>query len=84
MKTRLPAALAAAVLTFGLWSVAPRAHEGHDHGDEAKSAPAANAPRGTSSTDTLELVAVARNGTVSVFVDRVGTNEPVTDAAVTA
>ncbi|KQP59626.1 RND transporter [Methylobacterium sp. Leaf469] len=84
MTIRLPAALGAAVLTFGLWSATPRAHEGHDHGDAGKSAPAAQAPRGTSSTDGLELVAVARNGTVTVFVDRVSTNEPVTDASVTA
>lgn len=84
MKTRFPAALLAAVLTFGLWSGALQAHDGHDHGDEAKSAPAANAPRGASSTDALELVAVARNGTVTVFIDRVGTNEPVTDATVSA
>jgi len=62
----------------------PAAHEGHDHGNEPQAAPAATAPRGTSSTDTLELVAIARNGRLAVFLDRVGTNEPLTDAAVQA
>ncbi len=80
-------ALRMAFLALGLWAGAPTisaAHEGHDHGNEAQAPTTATAPRGTSSTDALELVAVARNGRLMVFLDRVGTNEPVTDAAVKA
>ena len=87
MRILSASALRAALLALGLWAGAPTtsaAHEGHDHGNEAQAPPTATAPRGSSSTDALELVAVARNGRLSVFLDRVGTNEPVTDAVVHA
>ncbi len=81
--SRVPA-LRAAVLALALWAVPAAAHEGHDHGSEPPAAAAVNAPRGASSSPTLELVAVARNGRLSLYLDRAGTNEPVTDAAITA
>ncbi|KMO26246.1 RND transporter, partial [Methylobacterium variabile] len=87
MRVLSAPALRAALLALGLWSAAPTmsvAHEGHDHGSEAQASPTATAPRGSSSTDTLELVAIARNGRLVVFLDRAGSNEPVTDAAVEA
>ena len=88
MTNRFPAALsatlAAAALTLGLWAGAACAHEGHDHSDAAAAAPAVEAPRGTSSTNALELVAVARNGRLTVFLDRADTNAPVADATITA
>ncbi len=84
MTIRFSAALPAAVLALGLWAGSASAHEGHDHGDEAKAAPTADAPRGASSTDALELVAVARGGALAVFLDRVDTNEAVADAVVEA
>ena len=88
MTYRLPAALsaslAAAALALALWAGAARAHEGHDHSDAAAAAPAVEAPRGTSRTDALELVAVARDGRLTVFLDRADTNAPVADATITA
>ncbi|TXM91292.1 RND transporter, partial [Methylobacterium sp. WL116] len=47
-------------------------------------APAVEAPRGASSTDALELVAVARDGRLTLFLDRADTNEPVADATIEA
>ena len=83
-RNPLAAALSAAAMLLCLWAGTARAHEGHDHGDEAKSAPAVTAPRGMSSSDAFELVAVARNGALTVFVDRTVSNEPVTGATVQA
>ena len=83
-RNPLAAAVSAAAMLLGLWAGTARAHEGHDHGDEAKSAPAVTAPRGMSSSDAFELVAVARNGALTVFVDRTASNEPVTGATVQA
>ena len=76
------AAFGVAALTLALTVGAVQAHEGHDHGDETKAAPTVAAPRATSSSPTFELVAVARNGALTVFVDNTATNEPVADATV--
>ncbi|KQT46701.1 RND transporter [Methylobacterium sp. Leaf456] len=76
-------ALRAAALALGLWAAAATAHEGHDH-EEPPAAATVSAPRGASSSQTLELVAVARSGRLSLYLDRAGTNEPVTDATITA
>ena len=87
MRVFSASALRMAVLALGLSAVAPTisaAHEGHDHGAEAQAAPTTAAPRGSSSTEALELVAIARNGRLVVFLDRAGSNEPVTDAVVEA
>ncbi|MEE7464995.1 RND transporter [Methylobacterium fujisawaense] len=87
MRVPSASALRMALLALGLWAASPTmsaAHEGHDHGNEAQGSPTATAPRGSSSTDALELVAIARNGRLAVFLDRTGTNEPVADAAVQA
>lgn len=84
MTIRFSAALPAAVLALGFWAGSASAHEGHDHGEEAKAGSTADAPRGSSSSDALELVAVARGGALTVFLDRVDTNEAVADAVVEA
>ncbi|WP_232628511.1 efflux RND transporter periplasmic adaptor subunit [Methylobacterium sp. Leaf118] len=87
MRCPSASALRTALLVLGLWAGGPLAavaHEGHDHAAESQAAPAATAPRGASSTDALELVAIARNGRLTVFLDRAGTNEPVTDAVIQA
>ena len=60
---------------------AARAHEGHDHGDQPATAQPI-APRASSVTDTLELVAIARGGTLAIHLDRFATNEPVTAATI--
>lgn len=80
MHSLIGAVLLALTLLAGSLSGA-RAHEGHDHGDQPTMA-APIAPRGSSVTDTLELVAVARGGTVTLHLDRFATNEPVSGATV--
>lgn len=83
MKTPVAAVLVAVALTMSSWSGPGRAHDGHDHG-AAPTSSAPVAPRASSVSDQLELVAIARGGVVSVYLDRFDTNEPVTDASVQA
>lgn len=72
--------LAAAMLLTGVpYLVA--AHEGYDDTPKAIALPAA--ARAEASADAFELVAVAQNGELTVYVDRVATNEPLRDASVT-
>jgi hypothetical protein len=80
MRSLIGAALVVLALIV-LPGGAPRAHEGHDHGDQPATAQPI-APRASSVTDTLELVAVARGGTVAIHLDRFETNEPVTNATI--
>ncbi|TDR94857.1 HlyD family efflux transporter periplasmic adaptor subunit [Enterovirga rhinocerotis] len=82
MRFLVRAALMAAVLaTAPFGGGGAHAHEGHDHGDQPATATPI-APRGSSVTDTLELVAVARSGTLTIHLDRFATNEPVSGATV--
>lgn len=75
-------AAAATALSLAAFPVA--AHEGHDHGGEQATAPAPGAaPRAEAASETFELVAVARDGKLTIYVDRLRSNEPVTDATVT-
>lgn len=57
------------------------AHEGHD---DTPSTPisVSGAPRVEGVSDLFEVVGVVDNGTMTVFVDRYGNNEPVLDAKV--
>lgn len=59
------------------------AHEGHDHGPEAKSVALPASPRAEATSDAFELVAVARAGEIVIYLDRFATNEPLPDATVT-
>lgn len=78
----LRAALCAVALAFFMKPIPLLAHEGHDHGAKA-SAPIANlVPRGEAASETYELVAIARGGELTVYVDRFSTNEPVDDATI--
>lgn len=74
---RLGAALAA-VLAL---SSALRAHEGHDHGPPPPP-PERAAPRAAAVSEDLELVAVARAGTLTLHLDRFASNEPVMGATI--
>lgn len=57
------------------------AHEGHDHGDNEKSAVVSSAfPRVTARSDLYEVVGILKNGELSIFIDDAVSNEPVTDA----
>jgi membrane fusion protein, heavy metal efflux system len=59
------------------------AHEGHDHGPPAAHAAISAAPRLQAASENFELVAVAREGMLRIYVDRFKTNEPVAGAAIT-
>ncbi len=73
---RIAAFLIAAALAPPAW-----AHEGEEHGEPAASVVAtALAPRAASTTETFELVAVAANSGLVLYLDRFPTNEPVAGA----
>lgn len=57
------------------------AHEGHDHGPAAPALPTTVKPRIAVETEAYQLVAIASGEQLTIFLDRYGTNEPVTDAA---
>jgi hypothetical protein len=58
------------------------AHEGHDHDAPPPPVSTTVAPRMESSTNDLELVAVAGASEVTIFLDSFRTNEPITGAAI--
>ncbi|MGZ3287137.1 MAG: efflux RND transporter periplasmic adaptor subunit [Xanthobacteraceae bacterium] len=59
------------------------AHEGEDH-TSSQPGPIATgvSPRAEAASENFELVAVARGGTLTVYLDRRSSNEPVTGATV--
>lgn len=87
----LGAALVALSVAWWLPTTA-RAHGSEDHGDGAPpaAAQAGQAPRASAQTDEFELVAVlttdatnqARPATLTIYLDRFATNEPVSGAAI--
>ena len=58
------------------------AHEGHDHGPPQPEMQTVAAPRAEAQSDDFELVVIARNGALTVFLDRFVTNEPVIGASI--
>ena len=56
------------------------AHAGHD--DDAPAPAGVVQPRAQAESDVLELVAIASGRTLTVFLDRIGTNAPVEGAAI--
>ena len=83
MHPRFAAALCAVAVAAALVTGAARAHEGHDHADAPPAAPAVASPRGEAATDALELVAVVQDTTLTAYLDRFASNEPVTGATIT-
>ncbi len=74
----------ALLVLFG-FAVAPSvvpAHEGHDHGPPPVEAPTTAAPRAEAQSDLFELVAIARDGALTVFLDRFVGNHPVSGATI--
>ncbi len=65
-----------------LGTSAAHADAGHDHGDAASAAPATGdrSPRVVASSDLFEIVAIANDGALTIYLDRKDTNEPVTGA----
>lgn len=59
-----------------------RAHEGHDHGTPSVAPVTAAAPRVEASSESFELVGIVRREAMIIFLDRFGSNEPVTRATI--
>jgi biotin carboxyl carrier protein len=58
------------------------AHEGHDHGEDARAAPVASTfPRVATRSELYEIVGILKDGRLAIFVDDAATNEPVPDAS---
>jgi RND family efflux transporter MFP subunit len=73
--------LALSVLACAVIAPFAVAHEGHDHGDAGTSAVVASAfPRASARSELYEVVGIAKNGRMSIYVDDAVTNEPVADA----
>src|SRR3954463_14345116 len=73
------AALITAVL---LGSAAALAHGGEDHGEKPAATVTAAQPRVAIHSEQYELVGVLRGPWLDVYLDRFGTNEPVTGAKI--
>lgn len=59
------------------------AHDGHDHGDQAKVAPMAGlAPRVEAHSGAFELVALLRDGELIIHLDHYETNAPIGNAEI--
>src|SRR5262245_23139988 len=58
------------------------AHEGHDHDEPETAAAASASPRGEAASGAFEIVVLARDQNLEIFVDRFATNEPVKGATV--
>ncbi|MBI3453983.1 MAG: transposase [Rhodospirillales bacterium] len=74
---------AALALTIGLATGSPlRAHEGHGHENAMSAIPSSVAPRAEASSENFELVAVAAERRLIVYLDRYIGNDPVVGGAV--
>lgn len=80
----LPRALLFAFAVNALTAVAipALAHEGHDHGPPQPELQTTAAPRAEAQSDAFELVAIARDGGLTIYLDRFRTNEPVKGAVI--
>ncbi|SFL71293.1 efflux RND transporter periplasmic adaptor subunit [Methylorubrum salsuginis] len=82
MPIRLAAAFGAVALLAAVLAGPVRAHEGHDHGAAPPPVSKTIAPRGEALSDAFELVAIPRDGTLTLFLDRFRSNEPVPGATI--
>lgn len=69
-------------VTLALVAANAIAGPGHDHGHDAPAAAGVASPRFAAASDLFEVVGILNAKTLSVFVDRFDTNEPVTKAIV--
>jgi RND family efflux transporter MFP subunit len=74
-----------AILLLLAAALAPSAsaHEGHDH-DAPVATATASAPRGEAASGDFQLVAILRNETLVIYLDRLATNEPIVSAQIEA
>ncbi|QDI82408.1 efflux RND transporter periplasmic adaptor subunit [Methylorubrum populi] len=82
MPIRIAAAYGAVALLAAVLAGPVHAHEGHDHGAAPPPVSKTIVPRGEALSDTFELVAIPRDGTLTLFLDRFRTNEPVPGATI--
>ena len=75
--------LRATLIAILLMAGSAWAHEGHDHGDQAKTAVAGTTPRLEAASGPFELVALLQKGELLIYLDHFETNEPVTGAQIT-
>jgi hypothetical protein len=74
-------AMSLPLILCAAWPRPALAGDGHDHGDEAKAAPAAAAlPRFTATSEAFELVGVIDGKQVTLYLDHAPTNAPVKGA----
>ncbi len=69
-------------LAIGGHALPARAHEGHDHGAPPPPVSATIAPRADASSEDFEMVLVARDGRLQIYLDTFRGNEPVPDAVI--
>ncbi|MCZ8099948.1 MAG: hypothetical protein O9972_18785 [Burkholderiales bacterium] len=75
--------LAGAAFTLALAIAAPAyAGPGHDHGDAPAAAPGTASPRFEAVSDMFELVGVLNGKQITLYLDRVADNSPVTEAQI--
>ena len=72
----------AAGMALMLVSTIALAGPGHDHGDEAPAAAGVASPRFAAQSDLFELVGIAKNQVLTLYLDRYASNEPVTGAKI--
>ena len=70
------------LILVAAWHLPAAAHEGHDHDAPPPPTTVVSAPRAEASTDTVELVVVARGAALELYVDDFRTNAPIEDAVV--
>jgi membrane fusion protein, heavy metal efflux system len=74
--------LLAAITTVSLLGAPAHAHPGHDHDAPPPPVNTAAAPRAAAFSDAFELVAVARNHELTIYLDRFRGNEPIEGAVI--
>jgi RND family efflux transporter MFP subunit len=83
MFSHITAVLRALAVTLALLAGPVYAHEGHDHGAPPPPVSKTIAPRGEAASAAFELVAVPKDGTLILYLDRFETDEPVQGATLT-
>jgi len=82
MRFRHSLLLITALVMLVVSSQRTLAHEGHDHDVAATSVTLPASPRAETSSETFELVTVARSGEIVIYLDGFQSNEPILDANV--
>jgi hypothetical protein len=76
----LPIACVSAAVTLAAGTDHTRAHEGHDHGNEAPTTGAPASPRVIAVSEKYQLVGIVEGEVLVIYLDRAEDNSPVTAA----